>query len=72
VGQGSEGGEFIKGVDPTVATTSFLNMIKLRNIPIRHLTEARLGMEKVVLDFVLDRITKENFNLFKKNIESGK
>ena len=50
---------------------SFSDMIRLRNIPIQQLTEGRLGIEKTVLDFELDRITKEGFNLFKMNMEES-
>jgi len=71
VRQGSEGGAFIKDVESTVITRSFSDMIRLGGIPIQHLTEARLGIEKMVLDFALDRITKEDLNLLKMNIEES-
>jgi DNA-binding FadR family transcriptional regulator len=69
--QGSEGGAFIKNIDPTVITRSFSDMIRLGSIPIQDLTEARLGIEKVVLEFALNRITKEDLDLLKMNIDQG-
>ena len=71
VKQGSEGGAFIKDIDPAVITRSFSDMIRLGSIPIQDLTEARLGIEKMVLEFALNRITKEDLELLKMNINQG-
>ena len=71
VKQGSEGGAFIKDIDPTVITRVFSDMIRLGSIPIQDLTEARLGIEKMVLEFALNRITKEDLDLLKMNVDQG-
>jgi len=63
VKQGSDGGAFIKNIDPTVITRSFSDMIRLGTIPIQDLTEAKVGIEKMLLEFALKRVTKEDLDL---------
>lgn len=71
VKQGSEGGTFIKQTDPAVITRSFSDMIRLGNIALRDLTEARLGIEKMILEFAINKINGNDLDLLRMNIEEG-
>lgn len=66
--QGSLGGAFIKNADTTVISRSISDMIKLRNIPLNSLTETRLGIEMVVLEFAIQRINNDDLYLLDQNI----
>jgi len=69
VKQGSLGGAFIKNPDTAVITRSISDLIKIGNVTLRELTEARLGIEKVILEFAMVRMENEDLDLIKKNIE---
>ncbi len=69
--QGSFGGAFIKDTDSTVITRSISDMIKIGNVTLRDLTEVRLGIEKVMLEFVFQRINKEDLALLRRNLEDA-
>jgi len=69
--QGSDGGTFIKSIDPTVISRSFSDMIRLGNIGLLHLTEARLEIEKTVLEFAGKRIIDDDLELLRKNLEDS-
>ena len=69
--QGSFGGAFIKDTDSTVITGSISDMIKIGNVTLRDLTEVRLGIEKVMLEFVFQRINKEDLALLRRNLEDA-
>ncbi|RJR38757.1 MAG: FadR family transcriptional regulator [Desulfobacteraceae bacterium] len=68
VKQGSSGGAYIKQADPEVITRSISDMIKVGGVSLKELTEARLGIESVVLEFAFDRITDEDLNSLHQNI----
>lgn len=67
--QGSLGGAFVKDPDTAVITRSISDLIKIGNVTLRELTEARLGIEKVILEFAMVRMENEDLDLIKKNIE---
>jgi GntR family transcriptional repressor for pyruvate dehydrogenase complex len=66
--QGSEGGAFVKEVGATVVTQSLSDMMRLGKIRFDHLTEARLGIEKMTLGFVVTRADAEDLALLKENV----
>jgi GntR family transcriptional repressor for pyruvate dehydrogenase complex len=68
VKQGSSGGAYIKRADPEVITRSISDMIKVGGVSLKELTEARLGIELVVLEFAFDRITEEDLNSLNENL----
>jgi DNA-binding FadR family transcriptional regulator len=70
--QGSLGGAFIKDAGPKVMTRSIWDMVNIGNIKIKDLTEVRLGIEKVILEFAIVRINNEELDLLQKNIEDTK
>jgi len=69
--QGSSGGAFIRNADPAVITRSISEMIKIGNVTLQQLTETRLGIEMVILEFAMKRITQEDLDLMKKNIDDA-
>jgi DNA-binding FadR family transcriptional regulator len=69
--RGSLGGAFIKDLDTTVITRSISDLIKIGNVTLQELTEARLEIEMVVLNFAMERISSDYLDLLKKNIESS-
>jgi GntR family transcriptional repressor for pyruvate dehydrogenase complex len=71
VKRGSLGGAFVKDPGTTVITRSISELINIGNVTLRELIEARLGIEKVVLEFAITRISDEGLDLLKKNIEGS-
>ncbi|MGA2465917.1 MAG: FCD domain-containing protein [Thermodesulfobacteriota bacterium] len=46
-------------------------MIKIGSVTLRELTEARLEIEMIILNFVITRINADDLDLLKKNIEES-
>lgn len=67
--QGCFGGAFIKNADTKVITRSISDMIRIGNVTLEELTEARLGIEMVILEFAIMRINNDDLALLKKNID---
>jgi DNA-binding FadR family transcriptional regulator len=67
--RGSYGGAFVKEPDATVITRSIEDLVKIGNVTQRELTEARLGIELVVLESAVKRRTDDDLVLIEKNIE---
>ena len=57
--QGNTGGSFVKEVDPSVAAQSMSDLVWQGDINLRDLTEARLDIEKLILERAFDRITQD-------------
>lgn len=66
--QGSVGGAFVKESNTEVITRSFSDLIRLGKVTIKDLTDARLGLEKAIIELVIDRIDDHDFELLHKNI----
>jgi GntR family transcriptional repressor for pyruvate dehydrogenase complex len=60
VKKGSRGGIFITDLSTENVTTSISNIITLRNISLKDLTEVRLELEKIILVHAIQRITHED------------
>ncbi len=69
--RGSLGGAFVKDPDTTVLTRSISDLINIGNVTLRELIEARLGIEKVILEFAITRMNDEALDLLRKNIEDS-
>jgi GntR family transcriptional repressor for pyruvate dehydrogenase complex len=69
VKQGSLGGAFIKSSDTKVITRSISDMIKIGNVTLQELTEARLGIEMAILELAITRINDDDLDLLKKNLD---
>jgi DNA-binding FadR family transcriptional regulator len=69
--QGSEGGAFVKEIGATVVMQSLSDMMRLGKIGFDHLTEARLGIEKMTLGLVVARADEVDLTLLKQNVEQS-
>lgn len=70
--QGAEGGAFIRKLDGSGMTKTLTDLIKVGNISLQELTEARVAIETVILESVLGKITDEQVGLLHKNLEQCK
>ena len=69
--QGSSGGAFVNHAGTKVITRSISDMIRIGNVSLQDLTETRLGIEKVVLELSINKITKDDLDLLEKNIKDS-
>jgi GntR family transcriptional repressor for pyruvate dehydrogenase complex len=68
VKQGSEGGSFVKDVDTTVVSESITDVIRRTHVEISHLTEVRIGVEKLVIGVAIARIGKDELHLLEEHV----
>ena len=70
--QGVKGGNFARKPDAKALTMSFSYLIRLGEITIDHLTEARLSIEKEIIVLALRKVqTQEDFNPLDDLISEG-
>lgn len=67
--QGSEGGAFVKNVDTLVVSRSISDMIRMGSVRLQDLAEARLGIEKMILETAIERIEKVDLDLIERNLQ---
>lgn len=67
--QGSEGGAFVKNIDSFVVSRSISDMIRMGSVRLQDLAEARLGIEKMILDTAIERIEQVDLDLLEKNVQ---
>lgn len=67
--QGSEGGAFVKNVDSLVVSRSISDMIRMGSVRLQDLTEARLGIEKMILETAIERIQDVDLELIERNVQ---
>ncbi len=67
--QGAEGGAFVRKLDGSGMTKTLTSLIKVGNVSLQELTEARVTIETAILESVLGKITDEQLMLLQKNIE---
>ena len=60
VRQGSTGGSYIKELDAAVTVESMSDLMRQGDISLRQLTDARLAIEKLILDKVFDDISDDH------------
>jgi len=65
---GAGGGPFIKNTIFNRIGDLFLNAFRMRNISLEELTVARLEIEKVVLNYVIDQAEESDIMALKKNV----
>jgi GntR family transcriptional regulator, transcriptional repressor for pyruvate dehydrogenase complex len=71
VKQGSEGGSFVNEVNMSVVSNSLSDVIRRADIELDHLTEVRIGIEKLVIGVAMPRITESELILLKKHIDDA-
>jgi len=65
---GAGGGPFIKDTIFNRIGDLFLNAFRMRNISLEELTVARLEIEKVVLNYVIDRAEESDIRVLQENV----
>ena len=68
---GAEGGTFVRELDSTGMTRSISDLIKVGNITVEELTEARISIESVVIESIISRITKKELAAIEENIKQS-
>jgi len=67
--QGAEGGAFIRKLDGSGMTKTLTDLIKVGNVSLQELTEARVAIETVILDSVISKVTDEQLELLRINLK---
>jgi DNA-binding FadR family transcriptional regulator len=65
---GADGGTFVRELDSTGMTKSISDLIKVGNITVEELTEARISIESSVIESVIVRITEKELAAVEENI----
>lgn len=68
VKKGNTGGIFVSDLSTENVTTSISNMIRLRNVSLKDLTDVRIELEKIVLVYALARITEDDLNALEDSL----
>jgi len=68
---GAEGGVFVKELDSTGMTKTISDLIKLGNITLEELTEARISIESTIIEANINRITKKDLAALEENIKQS-
>lgn len=63
---GSEGGSFVKEVDSSAVSKSFIDVIRRREVTVENFIEVRIGVEKLAIGSAMVRITPEELVLLEK------
>ena len=69
VKQGNTGGSYIKEPDLRVTAESMSDLMRRSNLTLRHLTDARLAIEKLVLDKVMANISDEHLRTLEARVQ---
>lgn len=71
VRKGSNGGIFVSDLSTDNVSTSISNIIRLRNVSLKDLTEVRMELEKIVLVYAVDRMTEEDLDASEDSIHQA-
>jgi GntR family transcriptional regulator, transcriptional repressor for pyruvate dehydrogenase complex len=66
--QGSDGGAFVRDVDPGVASQSVSDAIRRANVSLKDITRVRMALEDLVAELSIERITAEELEELEKSI----
>ncbi len=66
---GAGGGAFVQRIDSSILAGTFEGIIKMDNVSLEELTEARLALEMGALPLVLKRISKEHLDELERNLK---
>ena len=70
--QGSRGGAFIKPADSETAVRSISDLIRLGNVSLSELSEARIAIEMLIVELAIERMTEDELKVIKENLEQTK
>ena len=68
---GADGGTFVRELDSTGMTKTISDLIKVGNITVEELTEARISIESSVIESVIVRITENELAAIQENIKQS-
>jgi GntR family transcriptional repressor for pyruvate dehydrogenase complex len=71
VKQGSDGGSFVKEVNSSAVSKSFIDVICRREVSVEDFIEVRIGVEKLAIGSAMARITPEELDLLRKCVEDA-
>ena len=71
VKQGREGGSFVNNVNTSIVSNSLSDVIRRADIELDHLTEVRIGIEKLVIGVAMPRITESELVRLKQHIDDA-
>jgi GntR family transcriptional regulator, transcriptional repressor for pyruvate dehydrogenase complex len=66
---GAGGGAFVRKIDSSVLSHTFEGIVRMDNVSLEDLTEARLALEMGALPLILQRITTEDFRGLEQNLK---
>ena len=66
---GAGGGAFVQSIDSSILTDTFEGIVKMDNVSLEDLTEARLALEMGALPLILARITSNNYAELEQNLD---
>lgn len=69
--KGIKGGAFIREADPRVIVDGMRDFLRLGQITVQHLTEARCWIGAIVTGIACERATEEDFAELERNVELG-
>lgn len=69
--QGADGGTFVRELDGSGMTKTLSGLIKVGNITLRELTDARVAIESIVFESVIENITPEKLAALRSTIEAS-
>lgn len=68
---GADGGTFVRELDSTGMTKTISDLMRVGNITVEELTEARISIESSVIESVIDRITEKELAAIEENIKQS-
>jgi GntR family transcriptional repressor for pyruvate dehydrogenase complex len=68
--QGANGGTFVKELDETGMTKSISGLIKVGNITLQEIKEARIAIESIILESGIRHFTEEQLAALESNIKT--
>lgn len=66
---GAGGGAFVQKIDSSILTHTFEGIVRMDNVSLEDLTEARLALEMGALPLILERIGAEDFGELEQNLK---
>ena len=71
VKQGSEGGSFVRDVDSSAVSESFLDVIRRSEVTVENFLEVTIGVEKLAIGSAMARITPDELDALKKCVDDA-
>jgi GntR family transcriptional repressor for pyruvate dehydrogenase complex len=72
VRQGGGGGAFVQKIDASTLVRTFEGIVKMDNISLEELSEARLALEMGALPLVFERLQAEDLEQLRQNLEDAR